>query len=175
MTSTIKVDTIQNSAGTTGISIDSSGQASIPKAKLPSFHIYRNSYQSVATATETTILFDSNYFLYGWTLDTSTGILTAGSDAAGIYSIHAVARANTGVDNNANIKLMLNGTAEANGIGSQYCYSEYYQGLNIDVLYEISAGDTLRLRATQNTGSAVNFGGQDAGNNVRLHGFRISA
>jgi hypothetical protein len=174
MASVIKVNEIQNSSGTTALSIDSTGQPTFPKAKVPSFHVYRSANQTVAHGTPTDILFDGNHFLYGWTLDTGTGILTAGADAAGIYQFQATSRANTSSDNNTSMKILLSGSSDSNGIGSQYCYSEYYQGMDINVLYEISSGDTLRMRVSQSTGSDVIFGGFDAGYNVRFHGFRVS-
>ena len=174
MSSVIKVNEIQNISGTTALSIDSSGQPTFAKAKVPSFHVYIANGQTVAHGTPTDILFDSNHFLYGWTLDTSTGILTASADAAGVYQLHATSRANTSTDNNTSMKILLSGSSDSNGIGSQYCYSEYYQGMDINVLYEISAGDTLRMRVSQSTGSGVVFGAFDAGYVTRFHGFRVS-
>ena len=173
--STLKVGTIQDHANSnTAISIDSGGRATFPKAKVPSFHVYMAAQQTIATSTETTILWDSNYFLNDWSV--SSGVLTCGSGAAGIYMLMGSARYNDAADFNVGVKLKRNGDVDAtHGIGSQYCYSEYYQGLDVHTLFEFAVGDTLKMNLTQASGSNRTTGGNDSGFHTKLVGYRVSA
>lgn len=170
MTSVLKVDNIQNSSGTSAISIDSGGRPLIANGKVPCFHVYRAASQSLASGALTTVIYDSNHFLHDWTLDTTTGILTAGSNAGGIYMLKARGRINTGTDNNVSFRMALNGT----NIQSAFCYSEYYQQLEVAMLYEISAGDTMSTNTYHNTGTTETIGGADNGYHAHFFGFRIS-
>jgi hypothetical protein len=173
MASILKVNEIQHTGGTSAITIDNGGRAGFPKARVPSFHIYKSDNLTLANSSVTLVSFNASYFTYDWTLN-GDGSVTCGANAAGIYQIHASGRINTATDGNASIKLLLNGTTDSSGIGSQYCYTEYYQGLDITTLYEISAGDVLRVYLTHSTGSDRTAGTFDAGYHLKLMAHRIS-
>ena len=173
MASILKVNEIQHTGGTTALTIDSNGRPLLPKAKVPSFHVYKSDNLTLNNGTETLVSFNANYFLNDWTL-AADGTLTAGTGAAGIYQLHASGRINTASDGNASIKMKLNGTANSNGIGSQYCYTEYYQGLDITTLFEIAAGDVLRVYLTQSTGSGRTAGTFDSGYHLKCYGYRVA-
>ena len=169
------VTTIKSDATTTAMSIDNSGRATFAKAKTPSFHVYKSDNLTVSHATETQVPFNANYFIYDWTVNGS-GDLTCGTGAGGIYMIHCGARINTSADNNVSLKLKLNGTVDAtHGVGSQYCYSEYYQGLDITTMLELSAGDVLRMYVYQSSGSDRTAGNFDCGYHLKMMAYRVSA
>tara|TARA_B100000212_G_scaffold77482_1_gene54939 strand:+ start:1685 stop:2224 length:540 start_codon:yes stop_codon:yes gene_type:complete len=171
----IKTDTIKNQAGTTALSIDTTGRPSFAKAKTPSFHVYKSDNLTVADSVETQVPFNANYFLHDWTVNGS-GDLTCGTGAGGIYMIHCSGRINTSADGNVSLKLKLNGTVDAtHGRGSQYCYSEYYQGMDITTMLELSDGDVLRMYLTQVTGSSRTAGNNDCGFHLKMMAYRVSA
>ena len=173
--SQINVNTIANVSGTSALTVDSSGRATFAKAKTPSFHVYKSDNLTVPDNTQTQVVFNANYFIYDWTLNGS-GDMTVGTGAGGIYMIHCGGRINTATDGNASIKLKLNGTDDAtHGRGSQYCYSEYYQGLDITTMLELSDGDVLRMYLTQNTGDTRTAGNYDCGYHLKMMAYRVSA
>lgn len=174
--STLKVGTIQDHANSnTAISIDSSGRATFAKARVPSFHVYKSDNLTLANVTETQVPFNANYFLNDWTVSGS-GDLTCGSGAGGIYMIHCGARINTSGDGNCSLKIKLNGTVDAtHGRGSQYCYSEYYQGMDITTMLDLSDGDVLRMYLTQGTGDTRTAGSNDCGFHLKMMAYRVSA
>ena len=176
ITSTAQIGTIKDAAGNaTAMSIDSSGRPSFAKAKTPSFHVYKSDNLTVANSTETQVPFNANYFMYDWTLNGS-GDLTCGTGAGGIYMIHCGARINTSADGNCALKLKLNGTVDAtHGRGSQYCYTEYYQGLDVTTMLELSAGDVLRMYLIQTTGDTRTAGNNDCGFHLKMMAYRVSA
>ena len=62
--SEIRVQSLAHTNGTNAINLDGGGRATFPKAKVPSFHVYRTSQNSVANATFYTIPFDANEFIH---------------------------------------------------------------------------------------------------------------
>ena len=168
----LDVGTIRDAAGTnTAITIDSGGRPLIANGKVPCFHVYLAGTQSLSNGAITTVIYDSNHFLHDWTLNTTTGILTAGSNAGGIYMLKARGRINTPTDNNTSLRMALNGT----NIQSAFMRSEYYGQMEVAMLYEISAGDTMSINTYHNTGSTETIGGADNGYHSHFFGFRISA
>ena len=94
MTGIIKVDTIQNNGGTTGLTIDSSGR--VTRNVVPAFRIGRTSDQSsTTTGSEVTVLFDDfdsdNCFIQGG-MSLSSGVVTA--PIAGLYQFNMNLRIN---------------------------------------------------------------------------------
>ena len=170
MSSTIGVQNIAHTNGTNAMTIDSGGRATFPKARVPSFHIFRGTTVSCANATFFTIPFDQNEFLHDWSLNTSTGVLTCGTDAAGIYVLTAQCRLETGDDFNARLQLRLNDSP----IMTSYMRTEYYDKFQVHTLKEISAGNTLSAVFRQDSGGAKNVGTTDNGNSNTFFGYRIS-
>tara|TARA_Y100001938_G_scaffold140758_1_gene209430 strand:- start:1228 stop:1740 length:513 start_codon:yes stop_codon:yes gene_type:complete len=168
--SEIRVQSLAHTNGTNAINLDGGGRATFPKAKVPSFHVYRTTTNSVADATFYTIPFDANEFIHDWSLNTSTGVLTCGTDASGIYLLTAQCRLETGSDFNARCQIRLNGT----NIMTSYMRQEYYDKFHIHSLIEISAADELSVVFRQDSGGSVNVGTTDGGNNNTFLGYRIS-
>ena len=172
MTSILKVSEIQDPTNSnTALTIDSSGRPLIANGKVPCFHVYRSTNQTITTATVTDVVYNANHFLHDWTLNTSTGVLTAGSNAGGIYMLHTGGRINTASDGEAHIKLLLNSTS----IQAAYQNNEYYDFMTISMLYEITAGDTLKTQIYHNTGTDRTVGNIDNGYHLHFFGHRISA
>jgi hypothetical protein len=87
MTSIIKVDQIQNAAGTSGLSIDSNGV--VTKGVLPAWRVRLSTQQNEASAVTTTVAWNqtsgNNCFIQGG-CSLSSGIITV--PVAGVYQIN---------------------------------------------------------------------------------------
>ena len=171
MASILGVETLQHTNGTTAITIDSDGRPLIPNGKVPCFHVYRSTNQSLTGSLVTTVIYDANHFLHDWTLNTSTGVLTAGSNAGGIYMLKARGRINTSTAATASIRMALNGT----NIQSAFLNNEYYDQMEVAMLYEVSAGDTMSVDMYHTASSSQTIGGADQGYHAHFFGYRISA
>ena len=85
MSSILKVDTIQNTGGTTGLTIDSSGRPLTPAR--PAFRAHMTGDQSAPTANSfTTIQFNATNYNIGNSFNTSTHTFT--TPVAGIYHFY---------------------------------------------------------------------------------------
>ena len=80
MTSIIKVDNIQNTSGTTAITIDSNG---FPLPKAMAFSATKSTTQSMASGTWTKITFDTEEFDTGNMYDASTSKFEAANTIDG--------------------------------------------------------------------------------------------
>ena len=94
MSSILKVDTIQNTGGTTGLTIDSSGRMFTPAR--PSFSATRTSALTVSS-TNQTLVFNNVTHNQGSHYDSSTGKFTA--PVTGLYYFSAAASIVVGADN----------------------------------------------------------------------------
>lgn len=94
MTGVLKVDSIQNSSGTSAMTIDSSGNVNIPNrlttGTIPAFHVYGDPSAGWSATTggwrDVTSLLDQVSFNDGSHYSTSTGLFTA--PVAGLYFFH---------------------------------------------------------------------------------------
>jgi len=78
--SVLKVDSIQNTGGTTGLTIDSSGRVLAPQ--VPAFSVYRDAGD---VGTSTVYVFNGVHFNNGGHYSTSNGRFTA--PVTGVYQI----------------------------------------------------------------------------------------
>lgn len=88
MSSILKVDTIQNTGGTTGLTIDSGGRMLTPAR--PAFHAKKSgsaAWQSLGGTSQVTIPLDSTTYNVGGHYNTSNYRFVA--PVAGIYFFHA--------------------------------------------------------------------------------------
>ena len=169
MTGILKVDQIQNNTGTEAINIDANGRPLIPNGKVPCFNVSLVGYQNITQATAGTVVFDTTNFMHGWTM--SSGVITCGSGAGGIYDINFRVRINSGSDGNWYARIMKNG---GNLIG-EYMQNEYYEYANVATLTSIADGDTINATVYQNIASINNtIGGIDLGPNCYMYAHRIS-
>ena len=87
MTGIIKVDTIQNNGGTTGLTIDSSGHTKLPNTTRSVFKAYKSSNSTISNNTTTVVVFDTEDFDLNGTYNTSNGRYTPAK--AGYYQLNA--------------------------------------------------------------------------------------
>ena len=87
MTSTLKVDQIQNSSGTSGLSIDSNGV--VTKSVIPAWRVTRSATQSGLSNSTSVVQFDTisgrNCFIQGG-CTLSSGVITV--PVTGIYQVN---------------------------------------------------------------------------------------
>ena len=90
MTGIIKVDTIQNNGGTTGLTIDSSGRVTTPAR--PSFFVYRKTgdASSLDYTSNTLVNFDTKQHDIGNNFDLSTDTFTV--PVSGVYQLNWAVR-----------------------------------------------------------------------------------
>tara|TARA_R100001509_G_C4830113_1_gene202990 strand:+ start:449 stop:940 length:492 start_codon:yes stop_codon:yes gene_type:complete len=142
MSSVLKVDTIQNTAGTSAITIDSNGVVLTPSTSRPAFHAYLTANQAAGT-----IVFDDASALnQGSHYNTSTGIFTC--PVGGLYNFAA------------NIMSDLDGSAAYFGValqinGSNFVISQNrstvdndYSG-NISTIASLSVNDQVNITCDQ--------------------------
>ena len=167
--SKVYVNNIHNKDGTQAISIDGSGRPLILNGKVPCFNVSLAAYQNITQATAATVLFDTTNFMHGWTM--SSGIITCGSGAGGIYDINFRVRINSATDGNWYARIMKNG---GNLVG-EYMQNEYYEYANVATLASIADGDTINATVYQNIAAISNtIGGTDLGPNCYMYAHRIS-
>ena len=131
MTGIIKVDTIQNNGGTTGLTIDSSGRVKQPA--LPAFFALGTASGYQACATSNTVISEwstsgTGYFSHGG-LTHSSGVVTV--PVAGIYEVTGSILTDT--DN------------------AEYCILMIYQNSDrvaLCQMYNASAGGNIQNTAT---------------------------
>ena len=154
MTGILKVDTIQSSGGTTGLTIDSSGRVLTPAR--PAFSAYRNASLNIQTS-RTTIVFDTVQNNQGSHYDTSTGIFTA--PVAGLYFFSAAVSIGPGITESRYFNVDLfhnNSTAVLTGrSNANNTTGSTYAGVSVSGVVEMAANDTMRARAEATTSQAM--------------------
>ena len=147
MTSVLKVDNIQNSSGTSALSIDSSGR--VTRNVLPSFRIGLDANQAITTSgSDITILWDDddttkNFIQGGMSL--SSGIVTV--PVAGVYQIHANVRFDNVGSGYVTVNVKINnstaGNEEIAAIDGDPPTS--YQSIHLSDVYKLDANDNIRV------------------------------
>jgi hypothetical protein len=150
MTSILKVDTIQDSGGTTGLTIDSTGRVLMPQ--VPMFQIHSSGNQYVSD--DHTIQFDSEEIDIGNNFNTSNYTFTAPIN--GYYHMHAhvYVRVYSGTD--AAVYYKVNGS-NYNGINfGSYIYAyaynnaggESHESLDVPLIMKLAANDAVTVAIT---------------------------
>ena len=143
MTGIIKVDTIQNNGGTTGLTIDSTGRVKKPNgifvyAQLTTSNPLDSSHPF--TTLSTNIRFDEVKVNRGSAYNATNGRFTA--PVAGIYRIHAnLLKSNTGTDTFFGI--YKNGT---DTLIRGYNAVADYAPVICEAFFDLSANDHLSVR-----------------------------
>jgi hypothetical protein len=155
MTSIIKVDQIQNAAGTTGLTIDSDGVVS--KSVVPAWRVSLTSDDLRTVTTDATVPFDlvdsvsDRCFLNGG-VTISSGVITVPKD--GIYQVNANIRVDAVGTGYVILSIRINnaGTSDKSEVymieGSP---PSNYVTLNGHEVYKLEAGDNIRVTATSSS------------------------
>ena len=165
MTSVLKVDNIQNSSGTSALSIDSSGRVTQP-AK-PAFFVYRklSDQTNQDYSQNTKVTFDAKKFDTGGDFDLTNDKFVV--PVTGIYHISwAVRMANIQAATQMFSSLYLNGAAHWGDSLYMYAGVEDPQGgasqtMTLSITIDLDAGDELEVytRAVSDTASLIQYAG----------------
>jgi len=140
MTSILKVDSIQNAAGTAAITIDSSGR--VFKPATPAFHAYADDgvYQ-----TTTPIPFDNTTINVGNAFDTTNYKYVVPVSGNYFISVHlGVVRDNVGGGVSFNCELLKNGNRIQRGYFEEVS-STGYNNVSFSAIHPLTAGDELTV------------------------------
>lgn len=158
MTSTLKVDQIQNSSGTSGLSIDSNGV--VTKSVIPAWRVSRSATQSGLSNQTTVAQFDTtngrNCFIQGG-CTLSSGVITV--PVTGIYQINFNLRFD-GVGSGYLVgRISINDETSSNLqtyaiAGSP---SSSYENATGSDVYSLNANDTVRIYHTVSSDTSWSF------------------
>ena len=169
MSSILKVDEIQNTGGTTGLTIDSSGR--VLKPVIPSFMVSRNATWE-ALSTGDVVAFDTDsggqLFNNGSHFNTSTNAFVA--PVAGLYSFSTVLYTANSDTVNAFAPYLNGATVKLIGSGGLYIQQGESTALDntigLTFLLDLSANDSIKIHAITGSdiyGSACMFCGHLVG------------
>ena len=139
MTGIIKVDTIQNNGGTTGLTIESDGTIKVPQ--LPAFFVRDNTDSALTFTTQTTWLWDEVVLDTRSGYSTSTGRYTV--PVAGVYEFTAFTIHEGGT--NGSIRMRKNGTQVANGHTSSG--QDQYDTVTVSYIDNFAVNDWVDILA----------------------------
>ena len=165
-----------------GATITNSGTATgFGETNTPSIKAVRGSAQSIPNTTSTVVIFDTEIYDTDSAYDNSTGIFTVPAGKGGKYAFFLTGAFNDNGDistcnfwlskNNATA---ISATAGAT-IGIDYFHkgtSAQQQGIQVSGCFSLAAGDTMRVYAWQNYGSARDLA---QGGRMTFSGFRFSS
>tara|TARA_Y100000015_G_C2345330_1_gene67953 strand:- start:51 stop:542 length:492 start_codon:yes stop_codon:yes gene_type:complete len=154
MSSVLKVDAIQNTAGTSALTIDSNGVVTTPSTSRPAFMARR----TTVSASSGIVLFDNAVLNQGSHYNTTDGKFTA--PIAGLYSFSTVVLSDMGgTDNYFQLSLLINGTSYAKM--QDYSYEDNDSSGSLSVVASLSASDYVQVNFNQPyygaTSAASNF------------------
>ena len=162
MASTLKVQNIAHTGGTTAMTVDSSGR--VTKPQIPAFHVGLASAQTLST-TAATVLFEDrgtsyNNFLQGG-ITISSGVITV--PIAGVYQFNTLIRANSVGSGFITARIMRNsmsGSEEGGYIIIGNTRSTDYDNLTGSTVYKMSASDTVKIEMKTSADTSWNVGTQ---------------
>ena len=170
MASTLKVNTIQHTGGTTGLTIDSTGRILTPARPAFRAFLSSNTPNSNFTASppSSDFVFDSESYDIGGNYNTSNGKFTA--PISGLYHINANMYGSgfgSGVAW-ASVYIFVNGTQVSRTIedpeGGAYAFPQITDNLQLTAGQEVTirlgvSGDTTVIVSGSSDGSITNFSG----------------
>lgn len=167
--SILRTNQIQDTSGNSAMMINNTGL--ITTSVKHAFYMYRSAFQAVTNGSgynqiqfDATRVNEGNGVTFG-----ASARYTVPANAGGLYVLHAFGRLETATDGNAAITLKLNGTS----IGTTYYYNEYYDGMDVSLIRNLSAGDYIEMAMSNSVGATVNVGGFDNGDNAYCWGYRL--
>ena len=171
--SILKVDSIQNTGGTTALTIDNSGSV---LDKRPLFHAKQSSAQSVTNAAYNQMQIDTAVHDTHNFVDTGNNRINFTADTAGIYQVNIGTKWS---DINASRVGMWVRRAGAQNTGTYIAWFEQpgasgsYLYTNYTFIHNFTATDFLAVDFYQNSGGSIStyVAGQDFGQFIS--GYRI--
>ena len=146
---TLKVDTIQHSGGTTGLTIDSTGR--ILQPAKPAFRA-RIAGSSSATGSNGTLVFETEDFDIGGNYNTSTGIFTAPINGVYHFMFRGITASNTSGAANTDTEGPLGDFYKNGAIAEGTRFYHYIQGITNfhatligNTLQQLSSGDEIKV------------------------------
>ena len=139
MSSILKVDTIQNTGGTTGLTIDNSGRVSNPN--LISFEAYRTLGD---VSVNNVVVFNQTRHNTGSHYNTSNGTFTAPIAGSYIFTCH-------GFTNNTAELTMDMQVNQANILRMQFPTGTGYRGQVLTSIFKLAVNDQVRMYTTSGT------------------------
>lgn len=142
MTSILKVDSIQNAAGTAAITIDSSGR--VFKPATPAFHAYAD---DGAYITTTPVPFDNTTINIGNAFDTTNYKYVVPVSGNYFISVHiGIARDDVSGSESLNVELLKGSTRIQRGYFEESS-STGYACVSFSAIHALTAGDELTVSA----------------------------
>jgi len=175
--SKIETNTIDTISGTTNLTIGSTNSSTVTFENgavtghcYPAFHVRKSGNQDIATATATTVTWETE------DVDTDSAFasntFTVPSGKAGKYFIYAMIRWNTDTDfQGMRLTVRKNGTNHFSNWGRH----EYYENQYIGGVIDLSASDTVDVQCRQTSGGTVAVSASDSGTVSWFGGYRIGA
>ena len=162
MTGIIKVDTIQNNGGTTGLTIDSAGY--ITSGKVPAWRIGRDTdFNVTASGTYTKVEWDErdnssvNTFMDHVTYSSGDIVIPV----AGIYQFNATVRFDQANADSGYGILSLQKNDERSGLADTYLVfesqSNSYHSVSASTVFKCNANDTLAVYVYHNNDSSFHI------------------
>ena len=152
MASTLKVNTIQHTGGTTALEIDSSGR--VTRGVLSSWRLGKTAQQNF-TATSGTITWDAtsgnaNFLKGGVTNNSSTGKVTV--PVAGVYMVGTTVRVDGATSGNYILCRIIKNDVTTT-VRDYYYHlvddqTTVYGSVSVSGIFDLSANDTLRVDVT---------------------------
>ena len=142
-----------------GVTITNNGtQSGFGGTNTPNFSVYRNSNQTIANATSTTIIWDTKLFDTASAYNTSTGQFTVPSGQAGKYFFTAQVQWNTTADFDLTlIEIRKNGAVMMYGDVNP---NRYYNTISVNSLLELAVSDVITIRVAQESGGSIDINGE---------------
>ena len=170
MSSVLKVDAIQNTAGTSALTIDSSGFI-LPKAVTFQMHPSQN--QSLANGAETAFEFGTTSIDPASIVDLSNNRVVITAATAGLWWLSFTCRIKNSAPPRQVVYLKVNGstiynTEENSGASAGTSGS---QSVTVRGLHNLSSGDAITYAVYHNHGSARDI--EFALSSSRAEGYRI--
>ena len=171
MTSVLKVDNIQNSSGTSALSIDSSGSVSFPNTAVPAFRVGLLAAQVETSTGLKTVHWDEttthNCFLNGGVTN-SSGVITV--PKAGIYQVNATMRINAIGSGYIELRIKVNNV----NLGNDVTYvldgspDSSYDNLTGSDVFKLDANDNIRVQIYSSADTSWNIAANSIFSGTRI-------
>ena len=176
MASTLKVQNIAHTGGTTGLTIASDGTLLAAQNKIVHWKIVPNSSDNHASGSWTQV--NTDHAIYdSHSLHSGNNIVIT-SATAGLYHLTGHIRMGNREANRLLVGIYEGGTggtilAQTETVGSNR--TGVYQCAEVNLLYRASASDSLGLYVYHDYGSDIGVVGSTQGHESWFEGYRISA